>query len=390
MYEAIVIGGGPVGSRVAFSLAEKGRRVLVLERKLRPGQKSVCTGIVGRECAAAFAIGDEVILRKINSASLFSPAGNRLYVHREEIQACVLDRAAFDAMMAERAQAAGAEYRFDSRVTGVEIQPDGAAITVSHHGREQRISSQTVVVACGFAPGFLRRLGLGTFRDFAFGAQAEVRTIGADEVEVYFGDIAPRFFAWLVPTVPGIARAGLLSRKKPGPYLTNWLKRLQSRGRITTADVKISHGAVPLKPLPRTYGERMLVVGDAAGQVKPTSGGGIYYGLLCADIAAATIQRALADGDLSSKSLSMYEKGWRDKLGRELRTGYWARQLYERLNNRQIDRLFEIVSAGGIDEAILNARDISFDWHSRTVRQLLKYQIVTGALKITRLPLNLR
>jgi flavin-dependent dehydrogenase len=181
-----------------------------------------------------------------------------------------------------------------------------------------------------------------------------------------------------------------MSREKPGGYLKSWLEHLKSQGRIAAVDVKISYGAIPLKPLSRTSAERMIVVGDAAGQVKPTSGGGIYYGLLCADIAAGTLHQALADGDLTAKRLSGYERAWRRKLGQELRTGYWARKLYERLSNRQIDRLFEIVKASGIDEALLKAADVSFDWHGRTLRQLLKYQVVAKSLKIVRLPFNIR
>ncbi|MEE9173415.1 MAG: NAD(P)/FAD-dependent oxidoreductase, partial [Thermoplasmata archaeon] len=81
------------------------------------------------------------------------------------------------------------------------------------------------------------------------------------------------------------------------------------------------------------------MVGDAAGQVKPTTGGGIYYGLLCAEIAADTLNGALAGNDLSAENLAEYERRWKKKLGRELRVGYWARKLYERLSDGQIDRI---------------------------------------------------
>jgi digeranylgeranylglycerophospholipid reductase len=390
MYDAVVIGGGPTGSRVAALLAEKRHRVLVLERKPRPGEKICCTGIIGKECADAFDIEDRLILRNINSASLFSPSGNRLHLYRPETQACVLDRAAFDVAMVERAQHAGAAYRFDSHATNAKIEPERAIVSVSRHDREETLSTKSVVIAAGYAPGLLRRLGLGACGDFTYGAQADVETAALDEVEVYFGDMAPGFFAWLVPISPSTARAGLMSRVKPGGYLKKWLEHLKAQGRIAPADVAISYGAIPLKPPARTYGERLLAVGDAAGQVKPTSGGGIYYGLLGADIAAVTLHGALDNGDLSAKSLSRYEKAWRRRLGRELKTGYWARRLYERLNNRQIDHLFAIIKAGGIDEALLKAEDLSFDWHGRTIRQLLKYQLVTKSLKIVKLPFNLR
>ncbi len=386
MYDAIIVGGGPIGSYVAYRLASQGHRVLVLERKSGAGERVCCTGIIGQECVNTFAIEDKAILHRVNSASLFSPSGNRLHLRREEPQACILDRAAFDIAMTERAQHAGADYNFDSRVKDVIFASSHASVAVSCRGKEYKITAKSAVIASGFAPGLIWRLGLGAFRDFTIGVQAEVETPGTDEVEVYFGDMAPGFFGWVVPTTPSMARVGLMSRQKPGLYLRKWLEQLASQGEIASADVRIGYGGIPLKPLTRTYGERMIVVGNAAGQVKPTSGGGIYYGLLSAEIAAATLHQALADNDLSAKRLARYERGWRKKLGRELRTGYWARKLFERLSNRQIDRLFEIVKAGGIDEALLKAEDISFDWHGRTIVRLLKYQMVARTLDVMKLP----
>lgn len=390
MYDAVVVGGGPIGSYTACKLAEPGHRVLVLEKKSRPAESVCCTGIIGQECVSAFDINKSVILRQVNSAVLFSPSGKRLHLRREEPQASILDRTAFDITMAQRAQNAGADYQFSSRVKHAAIERNRATVTVSCRGKETRIDAKALVIAAGFNPPLLQRLGLGMYGDYTFGAQVEVKAPGTNEVEVYFGDMAPGFFAWLVPTVPPLARVGLMSRHRPGCYLGEWRQHLAARGKIVAADVKVNYGAVPLKPPPRTYGERLVVVGDAAGQAKPTSGGGIYYGLLGAEIAAATLHQALADGDLSASRLAGYQRGWRKKLGRELRTGYWARKIYEKLNNRQIDRIFEVVRAGGIDEALLQAEDLSFDWHSRTILRLLKYQLVSRTLNVVKLPFRVR
>jgi digeranylgeranylglycerophospholipid reductase len=385
MYDVVVAGAGPIGSYVAGRLAEAGHRVLVLEKRSGVGE-SVCTGIIGQECAEAFAIDDRVIIKKVSSARLFSPSGNELHLRREEPQACILDRAAFDIGMAERAQRAGAEFEFDTTVTNVFVTGDSALVSASRRSKESTIPARAAVIATGFAPGLIGRLGLGGYRDYAFGAQAEVEVPGTDEVEVYFGEMAPRFFAWIVPTTPPVARVGLLSRSKPGYYLKKWLADLSARGRISSPDAKIRYGAVPLSPLPRTSGERLMVIGDAAGQVKPTSGGGIYYGLLSAEIAASILHRALDDDDLTAARMAQYHRGWRKKLGRELRTGYWARRFFERLSDRQVDRLFRVVRSGGIDEAMLKAEDISFDWHSRTISGLLKYRLVSKTLNVIRLP----
>ena len=387
MYDVIVIGGGPVGSHVACKLAGMGYQVIVLERKQRIGETVCCTGIIGQECVSSFAIENNVILRLVNSAKLFSPSGNLLRLWREETQACVLDRTAFDTAMASRAQGNGAEYILDSPVSRINVEENKVKIEAFPQKAGLNFEARAVVIATGFGSQLAERLGLGNFGDFVIGGQAEVATTGVDEVEVYFGrEVAPGFFGWLVPTSLRMARVGLLSRRNPELYLRKLLASLVAQGKIVPTETKLSYGGIPLKPLGRTYGERLIVVGDAAGQVKPTTGGGIYYGLLCADIAADTLHQALQRDDLSAKSLARYEREWRRKLGRELKIGYWARKLFERLSDNQIDRIVDIIKANGIDETLLKARDLSFDWHSQAILTLLGRTVVSKALGVIKLP----
>ena len=391
LYDVAVIGGGPVGSRAAYKLAGMGYKVVVVEQKERLGEPVCCTGIISQECVSSFAVDDGVIFRRVNSARFLSPSGKLLSLWRQEPQACIVDRAAFNVALASRAQGKGAEYVLNSPVRNIEVRNDRVRIEIAGQGAGPGFfEARAAVITTGFGSKLVEGLGLGKVGDFVMGAQAEVEAMGVDEVEVYFGqEIAPGFFAWLVPTLPQRALVGLLSRRNPGLYLRRLMSSLVAQGKIASAEAELSYGGVPLKPLARSYSDRVLVVGTAAGQVKPTTGGGIYYGLLCADIAANSLHQALASDTLSAKNLANYERVWKRKLGQELKVGYWARKFYELLSDRQIDRIFDIIKSNRIDEALLKADDLSFDWHGRVVLKLIGHKALSKTVEMIKLPFPL-
>ena len=390
LYDVIVAGGGPVGSYAAYKLADMGYSVVVLEKKEKLGERVCCAGIISQECVDSFAIDDSVVLRRARGAKLFSPSGKLLRLWRQETQACIVDRAAFDMNMAERAQGRGVQYVLNSPVRDIEVVDDRVRVESVRQGEKLNLEGRAVVIVAGFGSGLVEKLGLGKIGDFVMGAQAEMETVGVDEVEVYFGqEIAPGFFAWLVPTSLQRALVGLAAHRSSSLYLRKLMSSLLAEGKIASAEAEPCYRAIPLKPLPRTYSHRLVVVGDAAGQVKPTTGGGIYYGLLCADIAASNLHRALGDDDLSAKSLASYERDWKNKLGRELKIGYRARKFYERLSDRQIDRIFDIIKSSGIDEALLKADDLSFDRHGEVILRLLGQGVLSKALKVMKIPFRI-
>ncbi|MFO8143130.1 MAG: NAD(P)/FAD-dependent oxidoreductase [Dehalococcoidales bacterium] len=387
MYDVAVIGGGPAGSRTAYRLAEYGYRVLVLEEKESAGAGVCCTGVIGGECVQLADVGEDVILSSTNSARAFSPSGRMIRLSLPETQAYIVDRRAFDAGLARRTQEKGAEYRFNTRVIGIETRDDGAIIRALAEGKYLSIAARVAVIAAGFSSPLLEEIGMGKIDFYALGAQALVDTVGIDEVEIYFGNrIAPGFFAWLVPVSSGKARLGLLVRENPGFYLKRLISRLLEEGKIASDNAAVRYGGVSLKPLPRTYGNRVLVVGTAAGQVKPTTGGGIYYGLLCADMAAENLHRALSQNDLSSGRLAGYQREWRKRLGRELGKGYRARRLYQRLSDREIDGMFRGIASNGMLDHLLKADDVSFDWHGGGLLRMMGRLTISRAARMVRAP----
>ena len=392
MYDVAVVGGGPVGSRLAYIMAGMGYQVVVLDRKNRLEEPVCCTGIISRECVDSFDVDQGLILREASSARVFSPSGKLLTLERPETQVCVVDRAALNAAFARRAMDNGAEYLLHNPVNNIVFAGDRVTIeTIPENGNKTKhYDARTVVVANGANSKLAENLGLGRISNLAVGVQAEVETAGVDEVEVYLGhDIASIFFAWLVPVSPGKALVGLLSRGKPGPHIKKLISSLQDQGKVVSQEPELSYGAVPLKPLPRTYGDRLLVVGSAAGQVKPMTGGGIYYGLLCADIAADSLHGALSSGDLSARNLAGYQKEWQRRLGHELKVSYWARRFYALLSDTQIDRIFDIIKNNGIADAVLQADDFSFDWHGNTVLKLLGHRALKRFINTIKLPFSL-
>jgi len=387
LYDVIVVGGGPVGSYVAYKLAEMGHEVVVLEQKEKLGERVCCTGIISQECVDSFAIDDSVVLNRANGAKLFSSSGKLLRLWRQETQACIVDRAAFDMSMASRAQSKGAQYVLSAPATGIEVGNGGVKVRVARQGRGVDFEARAAVIATGFSPRLTEGLALGRISDFVMGTQAEVETVGVDEMEIYFSqDMAPGFFAWLVPTSPPKALVGLAVHHGSKSYLRKLVSFLQAQGKIASAEIKPSYRAIPLKPLSRTYSRRLVVVGDAAGQVKPTTGGGIYFGLLCADIAASNLHRALDDDALSARNLATYEREWKKKLWRELRICYYARKFYEHLSDKQVDRVFDIIKSRGIDEALLKRDDLAFDWHGEVIMKLLGQGVLSKAAKAVKIP----
>lgn len=382
-FDAIVVGAGPAGSHLACELASSGYDIAVFEEKGSSGQNVCCTGIISTECFHSLHPRTDVILSKVTAAKFFSPSGRCLSLETEDIQAYVVNRLLLDRELASRAQARGARYFFSSPVIDIILGKDGVQVAVLHSGTRQIFTARAVVLASGFRPKLPGKLGLGRIRSFLVGAQAEIEANDISELEVYFGqEMGPGSFAWLVPTAAGRAYAGLLATSRAKLGLQRFLQYLFDRGRIRNQETRIEQKAIPSGALARSYGDRIIVIGDAAGQAKPTTGGGIYFGHLGAQMAADVLREALTNDRLSAGQLSLYQKQWKAKIGRELSRGRRARRLYSKLSDGQIEGIFKMLSSDGTLETLLKSGSFSFDWHSNLVLSVLRHSSVYPLLKI--------
>ena len=378
MQDVIIVGAGPAGNNAALSLASKGYGVTVIDSRKNIGDK-LCTGLVGEECFRRYPIESSLVHRQINSASVISPSNEAVRFETPSPIARVVDRAAYVSSFADRAKEAGADYLLGNRVIRLEQHKDKVSVITDGDVLEAR----SLVLAAGFGSQLNRQLGLGEPSDYVVGAQALVKTENVKEVEVYLGrDVAPGFFAWLVPTKPGYALAGLLVRKNGLECFNRFVSSRKSQGKVTEVVDKPICWGIPLRPLPKTYSDRVLVVGDAAGQVKPTTGGGIFYSLLASEIASDALNRALEKDELSAARLRVYQKEWKTLLSKELEVGYSARRVFEYLGDGHISSLINQANNNGFLSELSDCPDVSFDWHSSMIGKVMGHPTLGIVLRL--------
>lgn len=376
MHDVAIIGAGPAGNIAALDLARRGFRVVVFDGRERLGDK-LCTGIIGRECFERYRPLPDQVFHAARSATFVSPLGHRYRLAKEETQAYIIDRVSFVASLALRAQEAGARYMVGSRVTGATVSPGHVEVTACWRGRRLQVRAQALMIAAGFNSPVIRMVGLEGPRrgDYMLGCQVEVTAPGLEETEVYLGErVAPGSFAWLVPLDGPRALAGLVSRHRLNGHLEGFVGGLVREGRVRAVVKEPQRWGIPIRPLARTYGSRVLVCGDSAGLAKPTTGGGIYYALLSGELAAQTLAEAFEAGDLSAEYLSRYQERWRGLFGRELTVGYYARLLFEALGDRQLESLLKEVMDSPLRDRLMESRDFSFDWHSGLILKALRHR----------------
>ncbi len=372
--DVAVVGGGPAGLIAARELASAGFSVRVLEEHDLIGAPVHCTGVLGLDAFDELNLSRRSIVGAADRARFVAPNGTTVVIEGGRVRAAVVDRALFDRELASSAIAAGAIVQTGVRVSGVTRAPESVTVRTADGG-QGTIHARAVILACGASYRFNRALGLGVPSVLVHSAQLDVPFPPLDEVQVHFGRaIAPEGFAWVVPFARDgttYARVGLLCGRDAGAGFQRFAESIRAAHGLEAPWPAPRLRVLPLGPVSRTWTDRILAVGDAAGLVKPTTGGGIYYGLLTGHLAAGVLATALATDRLGARHLKEYERRWRARLGREIRAGLAFRAVAARLSDVAVDRLMELARVDGIVPLLKQTAD--FNWHHTAARALLKH-----------------
>lgn len=332
MTDIAVVGGGPAGSACAALLA-RGHDVTVFEEHPRIGVPVQCAGLISDAAIRLSGVSPSFLATVYGAEAVF-PDGTVVEVRSKKPKARVVDRSELDSLMAARAMDAGAEYRTSERVRSVGVS-DG--VVLEHPSGTTR--ADLAIGADGPASVVAASIGNNAPSEMIRGIQADVRA-GMDRQDMFRmhlgSEFAPGFFAWEIPC-GDFTRVGLCtswSAGPPAPYLKHLLSRLGYSDKV----VGMSCGRIPVGRRRAMSSDRIMLVGDAASQIKPISGGGIYPSMIAAPLLAEVASSAIAENDLSAKRLGEYDRRFEAVVGRELRSGARIRRWFVRMDDDDLNR----------------------------------------------------
>jgi digeranylgeranylglycerophospholipid reductase len=347
-YDVAVVGGGPVGCFIAEQLSSKGRHVAVFEEHKSIGEPVHCAGLVTKRVLDISKCSQTGLVQNtIYGAVIHSPKGKPLTIGGDKIHGLVINRQKFDEHLGKKAQKAGAALLVGHKMVTAKKQENHVNVTIQQNEKTRTVRCHLLIGADGAHSHIRSIFGLPKPRQTLQGIGAELSdsTLDPHFVHIFVGrTIAPGFFAWAIPTNPHgtTARIGLcIEKQSPHPiqhYYTTLLKHplLQN-----TMVMKRFGGTIPLGPLKKTVDDHLMLVGDAAAQVKPTSGGGLYPGLICAMQCVKVAEEALQKQKFDQQFLKRYHVGWTKEIGRELSLGMRFRKLFTSFTDAQFNKYLE-------------------------------------------------
>jgi len=374
-YDAIIIGAGPIGCYTAQLVAKQFHQVALIEEHPRVGEPLQCAGLVTKRVFDITKLPQtSLVLNTIKGAIIHAPQGGLLTIGGDKTHALVIDRIGFDQALSQQACDAGTEIFLSSKATAIYKKETSISVDLTQQETKRTLTGSVLIGADGPHSVVRTLFKFPAPKEVLRGIGATVTNISLDPkyVHIYLGsNIAPGFFAWIIPTnkIGNEARIGLCCNKTalPKQCFNHLLKQPLLNNATITNHIG---GTIPLGPLKRTVHDHILLVGDAAAQVKPTSGGGIYPGLVCARHCATAVNEALQDSPVNQQLLDSYHATWTKDIGKELSIGMQFRKIYQQLTEEQFDTYLQKFNDDKTRDTINTYGDI--DYPSKLAFPLLK------------------
>ncbi|MFH1721387.1 MAG: NAD(P)/FAD-dependent oxidoreductase, partial [Candidatus Altiarchaeota archaeon] len=315
-YDLAIVGGGPIGCYGAANVQKTNDVILFEEHKRQPIH---CSGIISVSGLSKLGIKPKSsLIHKVRGAKIYSPSSVELIIEDKKPRAYILERSAFDQELLNQALDRGVDVRFE-RIQNIK----DTFLT----GTKNSYEAEKTVLATGVDYALQKKLGFKSPKKFLIGAQYDLKLeCDSDFVELHLNN--PDFFNWIIPT-GDLCRVGLATKDNPTPHLEAFVKSLRKEGRLRSDKIKNkTYGVIPIHdPALATSKGNQVLVGDAAGQLKATTGGGVVMGCLAS--------RHLSNPD--------YENAWRADIGGELKKHLFIRRFLNRLTPKGKDKLVELL-----------------------------------------------
>ena len=354
-YDVVIAGGSIAGLFCAREIANSGHSVLVLEEDHEIGTPEHCGGLVSTSGLEELGIipRSKTFNHMIESAEVFAPNGNSFTINSKKQKVAEINRRELDKQIAHQAQKNGADIKV--RTSFQELTDDG--VRTSDGEKKCKI----VIDARGVS-ALVNKDRDGILSSGQYEIYAD--WIKKGKVEVYFDqEKYPGFFSWIIPSGEGTGKVGVAGR---GINAADALEKfLSKKGKYST--IRKIFAPIWIKgPIEKFVSDRLVIVGDAAGQSKPTTAGGIFSCGMAGIFAGQAIAKFLESGN--KYDLEEYQKNWKQMFGKEFEKQLFARKLLERLDNQTINKLFESITPEIVKD--ISEKD-DFDFHTSSIIKLL-------------------